>query len=136
MLPPKTLNAPRGTVNGTAFHDLIKFTIRAVPLPQDILQFILDNVVTLKKMQHEHKTGDLLTDEEAGDMEDEEGANIHGDVVRRPSIRPDQFWEALDEVCSTAGGEWATIAGRIWSFGPQRAGGCILIDARRNSYQS
>ncbi|KAF7968737.1 hypothetical protein HWV62_29559 [Athelia sp. TMB] len=136
MQPPKTANAPRGTVNGSAYHDLITFTIRAAPLPQDILRFILDNVVTLKKLQHEHKTGDTLTDEEAGDIEDEEGTNIHGDVVRRPSSRPDQFWDALDKVCREAGGDWADIAGKIWSFGPQRAGGCILIDARKDSHQS
>lgn len=137
MPPPKIPNAPRGTVKGSASHDLIKFTIRAAPLPQDILQFILDNVITLKRMQHEQRMGDMtLTDEEAREIEDEEAANIHGDAVRRTNLRPDQFWDALDKVCTDIGGDWADISRRIWSFGPRRAGGCILIDARKEYSQS
>lgn len=135
MAPPKTPGLSRGTIKGSASHDLIKFTIRAVPLPQDILQFILDNIATLKRLQHEDRNGDISTGEEDDDIENE-GANIHGDVIRRPSVRPDQFWDALDKVCGEAGGEWEGMAGRIWSFGPQRAGGCILIDARKTPHQS
>lgn len=134
MAPPKTPNAPRGTIKGSASQDLVRFTIRAVPLHKDILQFILDNIVTLKKLQQERKTGETLSEEEAEGIE--EGANIHGDVVRRPSVRPEQFWDALDETCKAARGEWEGIVDRIWSFGPQRAGGCLLIDARKAPSQS
>jgi ribosome assembly protein 1 len=72
MAPPKTPSAPRGTIKGTAAHDLINFTIRAVPLPQDILHFILDNIVTLKKLQQEQNTDGVMSMEDADGIQDEE----------------------------------------------------------------
>jgi len=39
----------------------------------------------------------------------------------------------LEEVCKKAGGDWDKgIVDRIWAFGPLKAGGCLLIDARKN----
>lgn len=136
MAPPKTPNVPRGTIKGTAAHDLIKFTIRAAPLPQDILHFILDHIVILKRLQQGHKTDDIISTEDTSNIEDQENYNIHGDIMRKPSVQPDQYWSALQAKCDTIGGEWRDIVERIWSFGPQRAGGCLLIDARKNPSQS
>lgn len=28
------------------------------------------------------------------------------------------------------GGEWADVVDRVWAFGPQRVGSCMLIDSR------
>jgi ribosome assembly protein 1 len=134
MAPPKTPNVPRGTVKGTAYHNLIKFTIRAAPLPEGILHFILDNVATLKQLQHERKMGYVSSLDE--DLDDEEGANVYGDVIRKPSVRLDEFWDALNKIFEVAGADWNDVTERIWSFGPQRAGGCLLIDARKNPSQS
>ena len=134
MAQPKTANVPRGTVKGSASQDLVRFTIRAVPLQKNIHRFILDNIVTLKKLHQGRKTRDTLSDEEAGSIE--EGADIYGDVVRRPSVRPEQFWDALDETCKAVRGEWEHIVDRIWCFGPQKIGGCLLIDARKSPLQS
>lgn len=135
MAPVKTPNAPRGTIKGTASNDLVKFTIRASPLPEAILRFILDNILTLKRLQHERKTGEAITEDLDG-IDEEEGANLQGDLIRSPSVKAGQFWEVLDEICKSARGEWEDISERIWSFGPQRAGGCLLIDARKNPSQS
>src|SRR5882762_10053343 len=135
MAPPKTPDAPRGTIKGTAYHNLVKFTIRATPLPDNILHFILDNIATLKQLQHQHKMGDPLSVDDVGNI-DEEGANLRGDVTRKPSVRPDEFWAALANICEAVGGEWKDVAERAWSFGPQPAGGCLLIDARKNSFHS
>jgi hypothetical protein len=82
MAPPRTSNAPRGTVQGTAYHGLVKLTIRAAPLPEDILRFILDNTTTLKQLQQERRTGDALSFDNVDDMDDEEGANIQGSAIR------------------------------------------------------
>jgi ribosome assembly protein 1 len=136
MAPPRTSNAPRGTVQGTAYHGLVKLTIRAAPLPEDILRFILDNTTTLKQLQQERRTGDALSFDNVDDMDDEEGANIQGSAIRKPRVRPEDFWDALQQICEAAGGEWKDVAERLWSSGPQRAGGCLLIDARRNHPQS
>lgn len=135
MAPPKTPNAPRGTVKGTAYQNLIKFTIRAAPLPEDITHFILDNVANLQQLHHERRMGHPLSRADGSDIDDDEGG-VRGDVIRKPSVRLDEFWDVLAETCEAAGGEWKGVTERIWSFGPQRAGGCLLIDARKNPSQS
>ena len=56
-----------------------------------------------------------------------------GETFRKPTVRPEQFWTALEEVCKKAGGDWDKgIVDRIWAFGPRKAGGCLLVDARKN----
>ncbi|KAJ7712423.1 P-loop containing nucleoside triphosphate hydrolase protein [Mycena metata] len=124
MAPPKTANAPRGTIHGNSSQNIVTFTIRASPLPRPILEFILQNVVVLKILQG----GDA--DADAAEMDEEDGSNIDGNIVRKPSVKPEEFWDALRGKCQEAGGEWADIAERIWAFGPQNAGGCVLIDSR------
>ncbi|KAJ7288494.1 P-loop containing nucleoside triphosphate hydrolase protein [Mycena rebaudengoi] len=114
MPPPKTPNAPRGTMHASTSQDVVSLTIRASPLPRLILDFILQNLVTLKHLQQERKGGDVSADE--AEVGDEDGVDIHGDVVRKPTVKPEQFWDALRDKCREAGGE--TLAG------------CILVDAR------
>jgi len=136
MAPPRTSNAFRGTIQGTAYHGLVKFTIRAAPLPEDILYFILDNTTTLKQLQQERRMGDVLSFDNVDDMDDEEGTNIQRDAIQKPSVRPEEFWDVLKQICEAAGNEWKDVAERLWSSGPQRAVGCLLIDARKNHPQS
>lgn len=125
MAPPKTLNTPRGTIRGTTSHNHVRFTIRTVPLPKDILEFILDNLVPLRILQLERGSTRPRTT-----ADDDPGYDVHDDMIRRPSVKPEQFWSALTEKCKLAGGQWESITDNIWAFGPQKAGGCILIDSR------
>jgi hypothetical protein len=54
-------------------------------------------------------------------------------MFRKPSVRPDQFWTGLEGVCKQIGGDWdKNVVDRIWTFGPHKAGGCLLIDARKD----
>ncbi|KAF8208739.1 P-loop containing nucleoside triphosphate hydrolase protein [Mycena galopus ATCC 62051] len=132
MAPPKTPNAPRGTIHGASSQNIVTFTIRASPLPRIILDFVLDNLVTLKSLQHERKGGVDSNDVEMpeGDLE---GPTIDGNIVRKPNVKPEQFWDALRDKCREAGGEWENISDQIWAFGPQNAGGCILVDSRNSN---
>ncbi|KAJ6620812.1 translation elongation factor 2 [Mycena sp. CBHHK59/15] len=131
MAPPKTANAPRGTIYGAISQNVVTFTIRASPLPRLILDFILENVSTLKNLRRDRKGADIADDE--AEIDDEDGIDIHGDVGRKPSVKPEQFWDCLRAKCQEAGGEWKDISERVWAFGPQNAGGCILIDARSSN---
>ncbi|KAJ7134421.1 P-loop containing nucleoside triphosphate hydrolase protein [Mycena epipterygia] len=131
MAPPRTPNATRGTIHGSSSQNIVTFAIRASPLPRLILDFILQNLVTLKILQHERKGGDVAVDD--AEMDDEDGSNIDGNIVRKPSVKPEQFWDALRAKCQEVGGEWTDIAERIWAFGPQNAGGCVLVDARNSN---
>jgi ribosome assembly protein 1 len=132
MAPPKISNAARGTARGAGLNDLVKFTIRASPLPQVILGFLLENLGTLKSLQQEYKSRDAGIIHDTVDPEDED-TNISGDIARKPLVTPAQFWAALQEKCKEVGGEWQNITDRIWAFGPSRAGGCVLVDSRKSS---
>ncbi|EJC97981.1 P-loop containing nucleoside triphosphate hydrolase protein [Fomitiporia mediterranea MF3/22] len=139
MTSMKTPDVPRGTIQGSSAHSVVKFKIRAVPLPKPILEFIQDNLLVLRKILRERKLKEqaALVDSsflpEDNDDDLAEGVNIHGDVFRRPTVKPDQFWTALEAVCKKVGSEWQNIVDNIWAFGPQTAGGCVLIDSRKDS---
>ncbi|KAF9534535.1 hypothetical protein CPB83DRAFT_931762 [Crepidotus variabilis] len=126
MAPTKTPNTARGTIRGQSSQQVVNFTIRARPLHPAILQFILDNVTTLKTLQRNMsiEQGQQIDD-------DDQDVDKYGDVIRKPTVGPDQFWETFVVVCKKAGSEWEDLADKIWAFGPQKVGGCVLVDARK-----
>lgn len=138
MAPPKS-GGKRGTVQGAVSNGIIKFVIRAAPLPKDIFEFLRDNVMLLRRMQQEKQSNEgsagskNQTDgasDDAEDVDDAEDADLQGEVLRRPTVRAEEFWPTLREMCKKAGGEWADVPERLWAFGPQNAGTCMLVDAR------
>ena len=138
MAAPKTPNAKRGTVHGAAAQNLAKFTVRAAPLPAPILEFLLDNLAILRRMQQERRAGEEDGDNTAGDEEApaDEDYDIQGEYIKKPTIKAEQFWSALNDKCKEAGGEWTDIADKIMAFGPQRMGTCLLVDARSDQPNS
>jgi ribosome assembly protein 1 len=135
MPPPKTMSAARGTVRGSSFPDIVRFTIRANPLPKAFSTFVLDNLQSLKKLQRESEAGLGSSElgEDIGAVPDPEEFDLHGDIIRKPAVAPNQFWTALQNVCTEIGGEWSGVTDNIMSFGPYKAGGCVLIDARKTT---
>ena len=137
MAPPK-YSSKRGLVNGSSTHGLVKFSIRSAPLPKSLLQFVLDNIPVLRRLQRERKnalagSGEDEDQDRVGSVDRDRSYDDSGETFRKPTVRPDQFWTALEEVCRKVGGDWDKgIVDRIWAFGPLRAGGCLLVDARKN----
>lgn len=146
MAPTKTPNALRGTIRGVSSNNVVNFSIRAVPLPRIIVDFLLDNILALKKLQQEKKAKETNKSvEHARELEDDvgllhNGVDTQGDLHVKHSVQPEQFWNVLREKFAEAGPEWDGQVDRIWTFGPHSAGGCVLIDARKdiipNSYVS
>ena len=130
MAPPKTPGAKRGTIQGTITNNLVKFTIRATPIPETIVEFLRDNLATLKRMEQEQGSADRGSSTGRDEYDEEEDYDTQGEVARKPSIKPEEFWDGLQEVCQKAGGEWADVADKLWAFGPQKVGSCMLIDVR------
>jgi ribosome assembly protein 1 len=128
MAPPKMPGAPRGTVHGSSFQNLVTFTIRAVPLPDIVSDFLRSNLIVVKRLlaDRTHSVGATSVEDEA-----DEAATI-GDILRVPTIHPEQFWEAFQAKCEEAGPEWAGLVDNIWAMGPHAAGECLLIDSRKN----
>lgn len=135
MAAPK-YSTKRGLVNGSSAQGLVKFSIRAAPLPKSLLEFILDNISILKRLQRERRNapGDFAEDKEGDDdTGPERSYDDSGETFRNPTVRPEQFWTRLEESCKKVGGDWDKgIVDRIWAFGPHEAGGCLLVDARKN----
>jgi len=123
MAPTKTPNAARGTMRGSSAHKVVTFTTRAVPIPPTILDFILENLTALKTLVRGKRDQQI--------EEEEQDVDLHGDVIRKSTISPDQFWDVFAEKCKDVGGDWEGVAAKTWAFGPQKAGGCLLIDARK-----
>ncbi|KZT28887.1 P-loop containing nucleoside triphosphate hydrolase protein [Neolentinus lepideus HHB14362 ss-1] len=127
MPPPKFAPARRGTIKGATLHNLVRFTIRATPLPKPLHAFMLDNLSILKRIQRERKSTT-----EGEDDEDEE-VGLQDEINRKPTVKLENFWDGLKEVCQEVGGEWKELDETIWAFGPQGAGGCVLVDARKGA---
>jgi ribosome assembly protein 1 len=128
MAPPKTPGSPRGTVHGASFQNLVTFTIRAVPLPEVITDFLRSNLIIIKRLLADWSRTDSTPSEE----DEAEKAATTGNILRVPTVHPGQFWKALQAKCDEAGPEWAGIADNIWALGPQGAGECLLIDNRKD----
>ncbi|KAI0319365.1 P-loop containing nucleoside triphosphate hydrolase protein [Amylostereum chailletii] len=129
MAPPKTPGAVRGTIQGASSQNLVTFTIRAAPLPGPIVEFLRSNLTILKRLQSERAAADGA---QGDDVDEAELAAATGDIIRVPTVRTDNFWDALVDCCKAVGSEWASVVDAIWAFGPQGAGECLLIDARKD----
>src|ERR1700730_62627 len=97
MPPTKTPNASRGTIRGSTLRDVIKFTIRASPIPKPILNLILDNIATLKRLTPDRTTGEVYSSDDSAEAEYLDDVDVQGSVIRKPPIKPEQFWSALQD---------------------------------------
>ncbi len=127
MPPPKNEEgAPRGTVDGSVASGAVSYRIRAVPLPQPVVEFLLANTQTLRRLQNRSASGGAGEDEDAGSV-DAAGSQAN------KTVRADKFWSALSAVLEKCGqdrtGEdWREVVEKIVSFGPRRVGANILVD--------
>lgn len=124
MAPPKTEGAPRGTVHGSVASSLVNYTVRAVPLPSEVTNFLLANAQTLRRLQQDKR---MAQDESAaGESESQDVVGQHGTSSK--AVQTDQFWAQLEALLDKAGPDWKSVADKIWAFGPRRVGPNLLID--------
>ena len=90
MAPPKTADKPRGTILGSIQNGLVTFSIRAVPLPQEILTFLVANGPTIKRLQRDRRAG--KADDDADDVPVDE-------TDAEKPVAPEEFWPRLEELC-------------------------------------
>ncbi|GAA5902803.1 hypothetical protein JCM5296_002886 [Sporobolomyces johnsonii] len=127
MAPPKTQGQPRGTTRGSVQSGLVTFSVRAVPLPADITNFLSVNMPTIKRLQRDRRVGKA----------DEEADDVAGDAVEGVElVKPEEFWPKLEALLKAAGRDWAGLADQIWAFGPRRIGANMLIDRTEGSPRS
>lgn len=133
MPPPKTKDAPRGTMNGSVLNGVVTFTVRARPLPAEVTKFLINNMDTVRRVvQHERELTsggdtsapgieDVTAESASAAQQGDAGASI-------AQMNPAEFWKKLDALFAKAGKDWTDVSSRIWSFGPRRIGPNILVD--------
>nr|CDI52197.1 translation elongation factor 2-putative [Melanopsichium pennsylvanicum 4] len=125
MPPPKIESAARGTVDGSVASGVVSYRVRAVPLPKSVVEFLLANTQTLRRLQNRNATG-VVEEDDSGSV-DAVGSQAS------KTVRADKFWTVLSAVLDKCGqdrtGEdWREVVERIVSFGPRRVGANILVD--------
>lgn len=120
MAPPKTKDAPRGTIHGSLFNGLVAYTIRALPLPEPVIDFLSAHTATIAN----------LLSHSAGDGDELDASDAQGQARL---LAPEQFWAELEGLFNDAGAEWVGAAERIWTFGSKRVGPNVLLDPEGKS---
>ena len=122
MASCKAKDAPRGTVHGTVLSGLVKFNVRAIPLPPSIIEYLQSHTASIANMLSQR--GRQADEDAASEARDAvEGMQEHG-----RTLTSEQFWTELERLLTKSGGEWAGAADRIWGFGPKRMGANLLLD--------
>lgn len=121
MAPSKTEGHPRGTMESKAAGGAVSVRLRAVPLPTPVVDFLLVNARTVKRLRQRDREHEGT----AGEEEDASGGGQQGREVKM-----DVFWAKLANVLDASGAQWKSVADQIWSLGPRKIGPNMLIDAR------
>ncbi|KAK6509499.1 Elongation factor-like GTPase 1, variant 2 [Arthrobotrys musiformis] len=122
MPPPKNQNLPRGTVVISTPGKHVTFKLRVRPLPTKAIEYLEENVGTLKKFFAEKQS-----ERDADDLLLTAGKEAKGCL-------PIEEFEKGFQAALIAGATkdtknvWTDIVSKISSFGPRRAGPNILID--------
>ncbi len=134
MRPTKSPLGRRGTFK-TSSHNTVTCTIRAVPMPESITQFLKMNVSSLRLIQRDlgRSSGHIENTIQPYEDSIEEGLTegvsgaADGGLHQMPPIAYEDFWMALEKIMDAAGPEWKSIVPSIWAFGPNRVGPNLLV---------
>jgi ribosome assembly protein 1 len=125
MAPSKSKDAPRGTVTTSIHDNYLTFTVRAIPLPVEITEFIEAHSSTIKSLvQQDRAFGSKLASKH-----EEESENLTTEIQKQ--LSSEEFWKKLKELWTThcSSKDWVGFSiENIWSFGPKRVGGNLLLD--------
>lgn len=142
MVPSKNPDQPRGTVSGSVSNGLITYTIRAVPLPDQITDYLnkssdlIRNIAPRHRADQTKKTSPLPSTERtvSTDEVDDLPQTSVTDVDHITSVKAGTvFWNSLDEKykeyhSSTNDEDLKDFVEKIWAFGPRRTGPNVLLD--------
>lgn len=131
MPPPKSQSTVRGVINGASAHGAVTFTVRAVPMPNSITDFLQANVSIMRKwlreghVQNRNESTEFV---EEGKATTEEDATADADSSQVATVKDADFWPSFEKICAEAGTQWADLPGRIIVTGPHHAGPNVLAN--------
>ncbi|GAA5955421.1 hypothetical protein JCM3765_006772 [Sporobolomyces pararoseus] len=138
-----TTGQPRGTIQGSVQSGLVEFSIRAVPLPEQVTNFLQVNMKTLKRLHRDRRNNNnKLDDEDSTTTTDETSSTSGGggeSIEGVELVKPEEFWEKFSKILDRFGGgkEFTSeLIDQIWAFGPRRVGPNLLVDKTLGSPRS
>ncbi|KAF9978404.1 Cytoplasmic GTPase/eEF2-like protein (ribosomal biogenesis) [Actinomortierella ambigua] len=133
-------NAPRGTIMATTQNRHVRFTVRAVPIPSEITQYLAGHADQIQSYvettrgdgRQEDKVvvtslGEDETEElhaAEGKTDEAEGKRLEEHIKRATKIQKD-----LEPLFAEAGDDWKGREKDILAFGPRRVGPNLLINS-------
>lgn len=128
MPPPKIEGAARGTAEGNVANGVVSYRVRAVPLPKAVVDFLLANTQTLRRLQNKSASGGVDEDVDAAS-----GSVDAAGSQASKMVSADKFWSSLATVLEKCGQDrtgqdWREVVEKIVSFGPRRVGANMLVD--------
>jgi ribosome assembly protein 1 len=159
MPPPKTKDQPRGTISGAVLGGLISFTVRAIPLPEPITNYLAKQSEMMRKisLRQERKLDPTNSLSDSAGVEPLPSSNTESMDLMNDVQQYDQtadpartshnnydsaFWSGLDDACksltnsSTNELDFDKLVDSIWAFGPKRSGPNLLLDKLPGSVRS
>lgn len=150
MPTPRNLELPRGTISGSVSNGLLKYTIRAVPLPGQITDYLdkASDVIRNIAPRHRSNQGRLILSHKASseqaaqrNLDDPSQSSPeevdHNDLILDPTAPPTAssvpegaaFWFGLNELnAKHMNKDLEDIVDKLWAFGPRRIGPNVLLD--------
>ncbi|KAJ3758305.1 translation elongation factor 2 [Lentinula raphanica] len=138
--------------SSTSPNGIIQFTIRCVPLPSGVREFLAGKrrrgvLARLRRIQEvkSKPRGPVDTSKQS------DSTGTQGIVLPRETSEERAFWTEFEDVCRKEASRkerkyrdadesklWRTLAERVYAFGPSDAygAGCILVDARRTESET
>ncbi|PWN42935.1 putative Tef2-translation elongation factor 2-putative [Ceraceosorus guamensis] len=128
MPPPKTEGAARGTMQGSLSGGAVTYSIRAVPLPEKVTDFLIANARTIRQLvSTDRRHGATNAGRET--VETIAGSNASEVEAASREVRPQNFWSELIKLLDSCGPQWRGVVDQIWSLGPRRVGPNLLVDS-------
>ena len=136
MAPAKQSELGRGCTLSVSPSKQLSIRLRVVPLPENVTDFLVKHVGTIKLLQHQRLSGDEErgreengTDNTAEQERDEETETLERTVLPLREFR-DELGKLFEEVKEDRE-LWSNVVDRITAFGPRRIGPNILVDSTR-----
>ncbi|MBW0480130.1 hypothetical protein O181_019845 [Austropuccinia psidii MF-1] len=147
MPPPKTKDHPRGTIKGSVLGGLVNFTIRAVPLPEQITAYLVKYSDFLKDTSLRREFKPTSPDDFSEKLTPTKASGPNGYQRTATNIAPSMnnqdslFWSGLDQISQKSTKTqldpvFQDLTNSIWAFGPKRSGPNLLLDKLPGSVRS
>ncbi|PLW18750.1 hypothetical protein PCANC_10914 [Puccinia coronata f. sp. avenae] len=157
MPPPKTKDQRRGTICGAVLGGLVSFTVRAVPMPAIITDYLSKHSESIRKIslrqarklnpmssQPDSTATELASaDKDSGALINEEAQyELPTDTASASNDWESAFWIGLDKACQSCSNksgneiDFHRLVDSIWAFGPKRSGPNLLLDKLPGSIRS